>query len=153
MKLSALISQTKSFESEQQEVYLTFLYASKLVESRHKDFFKGFGITMQQYNVLRILKGIDPQGCSLQYIRERLLDKESDTSRVIERMKKQELVVCSSNLTDKRKSEIRLTPLGASKLAQIAPHLSQTWALLNVLEPEEQRLLKSLLEKLLTTEN
>lgn len=149
MKLNDAIAQTKGFASEYQEILITFLYVSKSIESKHKSFFKSFNITMQQYNVLRILKGASPSPCSLQYIRKRLLDKDSDASRLIERLRKNGWVSCEQNEDDLRQLHISLTPQGFAKLGEIAPYLYNTEKPFKVLSEEERIEFKSLLEKLI----
>jgi MarR family transcriptional regulator, multiple gene regulator MgrA len=149
MKLSSAIDQTKQFESPYQEALLSFLYVAKQVENHHKDFFKQFDITMQQYNVLRILKGVHPKVCNVKYIRDRLIDKDSDASRLLDRMAKKELVLAIPNNTDKRHLDLCLTQQGWQKLEEIAPYISETDAQFRVFDVVEIGQFTQLLEKMI----
>ena len=92
MKLEQAIKQFE-FESRGQRLGVNLIYTSNWVQERQKSYFSKFGITQQQYNALRILRGNYPKPYSTSDIRERMLDKMSDTSRIVERLVKKDLVV------------------------------------------------------------
>ena len=85
MKLEEEIHQ-KSFKSPQQKLAINLIFTSNWLNSKYDHFFKGLDLTHQQYNVLRILRGQHPKPCSLKYIKERMLDKMSDTSRILDKL-------------------------------------------------------------------
>ena len=85
MELEKEISQ-KKFKSEFQKASLNLMFTSSWLVNRHKDFYKPFGITPQQYNVLRILRGSYPNSMSTSDIKSRMLDKNSDVSRIVDRI-------------------------------------------------------------------
>ncbi|MFN6037062.1 MAG: MarR family winged helix-turn-helix transcriptional regulator [Bacteroidota bacterium] len=85
MKLESEIHQ-KSFKSPQHKLAINLLFTSNWLNSKYEHFFKGLDLTHHQYNVLRILRGQNPKPCSLKYIKERMLDKMSDTSRVLDKL-------------------------------------------------------------------
>ena len=85
MKLEDEIHQ-KTFKSPQQKLAINILFTSNWLNSKYEYIFKGLDLTHQQYNVLRILRGQNPKPCSLKYIKERMLDKMSDTSRILDKL-------------------------------------------------------------------
>ena len=85
MKLEDEIHQ-KTFKSPQQKLAINILFTSNWLNSKYEHIFKGLDLTHQQFNVLRILRGQNPKPCSLKYIKERMLDKMSDTSRILDKL-------------------------------------------------------------------
>ena len=78
--------QQKSFKSPQQKLAVNILYTNNWLSNHYDKFFKGLDLTTQQYNVLRILRGQYPKPCSLKCVKERMLDKMSDASRIIDKL-------------------------------------------------------------------
>ncbi|MEQ8242217.1 MarR family transcriptional regulator [Fulvivirga sp.] len=76
----------KKFRSELQKATINLLFTSNWLTNRHKDFFKLYGLTPQQFNVLRILRGQYPGSISTSEIKARMLDKNSDASRIVDRL-------------------------------------------------------------------
>jgi len=81
MKIENAIQQKKPFGSAKQKVLVNLIYTHNWVTDQIKQYLKPYGITMKQYNVLRILQGAE-QPITTSIIRERLLDKMSDASRL-----------------------------------------------------------------------
>lgn len=118
MSLEKAINQ-KKFKHDWQRATLNLLYTHNWVEDKVRRFLKPYGITPQQFNVLRILRGQFPEPITTSIIRERMLDKMSDASRIVDRLCKKELVertVCES---DKRLVDIRISQGGLDLLSQI----------------------------------
>ncbi len=92
---------------------------SQLMLRREQDFFKEFGITQKQFNILRILRGVYPSSLSLKEVGERMIDPSSDVTRLTNRLIKKELIEISVNKNDKRFKDASLTKSGLSLLAQI----------------------------------
>ena len=85
MKLEDEIHQ-KKFKSIEQKLMLNLVYTTNWVTAKQGSFFKNSDITTQQYNVLRILRGQYPNPCSIKLIKERMLDRMSDASRIVEKL-------------------------------------------------------------------
>lgn len=92
---------------------------TQLMLRREQDFFKEFGITQKQFNILRILRGIYPNSLSLKEVGERMIDLSSDVTRLTKRLIKKELIEVSANKIDKRYKDASLTKPGLSLLTQI----------------------------------
>ena len=79
--------QQREFRNESQKAILNILFTSYFIQDKMNELFKEYDITRQQYNVLRILRGQHPGHASVNLIRERMLDKMSDASRIVERLR------------------------------------------------------------------
>jgi DNA-binding MarR family transcriptional regulator len=141
------IKQTK-FKSIHQKVILNLLFTANWIENKQRELFEPFGITGQQYNILRILRGQHPNRINGAEIRSRMLDKNSDVSRLLDRLISKNLIDRTSCPNDKRASHIGISHTGLLLLKQldteiersekkILPHLSQ----------EELTLLSNLLDR------
>lgn len=147
MKLEDAIQQRKPFPNPRQRMAVNLIYTSNWLISRQKDFFKGFDITVQQYNVLRILRGRHPEPISTSDIRGRMLDRMSDVSRIVDRLVKKDLVVRSTCKQDKRLVDVVITESGLSLLSAIDAQWEEMDLLTSTLSQEEVQLINDLLDK------
>jgi DNA-binding MarR family transcriptional regulator len=115
MKLEEEIVQ-KKFKSEYQKLAINILYTANWINSLNFNLLKDKTITSQQYNILRILKGQYPNAVTLKVIRERMLDKMSDVSRLVDKLKTKGLVHRKQNPNDRRSVDILITPKGLKLL-------------------------------------
>ena len=147
MALEEEINQ-QTFESEQQKAVINIIYTYHWVTERVKNFLSVEDITHQQFNILRILRGSDPQPLSTISIRERMLDKMSDTSRIVDRMVLKGLVtkrVCS---VDKRLVDVSITSEGKKMLDRLDKKMCLMKSIAEGLNQEELKTLNLLLDKL-----
>ena len=134
-KLEQAIQQS-SFKNEQHKALIGIIYLSNQISTDFQKTLKPFHITQQQYNVLRILRGQGGKPATVGLIKERMLDKMSDASRLVERLRAAELVcrgVCSE---DKRSVDVTITEKGLDLLHKI-----------DILETESKSVLKNLTDK------
>ncbi|MEN7547754.1 MarR family transcriptional regulator [Rapidithrix thailandica] len=111
MKIEEAIKQ-KKFESERQKAVINLMYTNSWLSSVHTKCLKPFGISIQQFNVLRILRGQYPKPCTLSLVQERMLDKSSNATRLVEKLRLKGLVernLCESN---RRQVDILITEEG-----------------------------------------
>jgi MarR family transcriptional regulator, 2-MHQ and catechol-resistance regulon repressor len=90
-----------AFRNARQKAMINLLFTYGWAIERIKNFVSKEDITHQQYNILRILRGAHPKPLSTLQIRERMLDKMSDTSRIVDRLIVKDLVQKSTCTTDK----------------------------------------------------
>ena len=102
----------KAFRSEQSKLIVNLIYTYNQLKSRIATVLKNEGVTMQQYNVLRIVKGAGKEGITTSEIRERMLDKMSDASRMVDRLETMQLVVKRRDRDDRRVIHVFLTGKG-----------------------------------------
>lgn len=111
------------FESSVQEALLNLLVAANHVRERFNREFARYGITLSQYNVLRILKGAYPEGHSRGEIAQRMIERAPDITRLISRLEERGLVERDSSEIDGRLSIARITPKGLALLDEMRPSL------------------------------
>lgn len=122
MKIEEEIKQQK-FRDPYQKVLINLLFTASWIQGRQQDFFKPFGITSQQFNILRILRGQHPNKISGVEIKGRMLDKNSDISRLLDRLLKKNLIEKSQCPNDKRAADVSITAQGLALLTTIDQEL------------------------------
>jgi DNA-binding MarR family transcriptional regulator len=105
------------------------------------------GVTQQQYNILRILRGSTTPLSTLK-IRERMLDKMSDTSRIVDRLIAKALVVKNTCEKDKRLVDITLSPKGLDLVDQLDQYNDRIDALLKGINESEAQMMNQILDKI-----
>ena len=139
------------FHSEYQKSIINLIYTFNWMNEKINRHFEPFDITQQQFNILRILRGAAQPLSTLQ-IRQRMLDKMSDTSRIVDRLVKKGLVKKSVCREDRRLVDVLLTDKG-KKLLQTMDGLNEDMeSIFKYLSVEEARQLNSLLDKIRTVE-
>jgi len=146
MKIEDEIKQS-SFRSSLQKAGINLLFTYHWMINQQKDFFKPFGITTQQFNMLRILRGQHPKSISGADIKSRMLDKNSDVSRLLDRLVAKKLVAKSQSNTDKRAADVLITEKGLELLKQIDGRVNSLDNILDGLTEEEALQLSMLLDK------
>lgn len=147
MKIEEAIKQNKPFGNNRERGIVNILYTGNWVMTRLKAILKPFGITPKQYNVLRILRGAD-RPISTSVIRERLLDKMADTSRLVERLNQKQLVKRTVCPSDKRLVDVSITPEGMALLEEIEASREKMDGIFSKLSSSETDQLNELLNKL-----
>jgi DNA-binding MarR family transcriptional regulator len=133
--------------NEWQRSSLNLLYTYGFLINGYETFFKHFGLTSQQYNSLRILHEEYPEPISTSGLRDKMLDKMSDTSRLVSRLAAKGFVEVKQNPHDKRLVNIVLSEQGQKRLTEIEQHLSLLDSLMENLTEEEASQLSHLLNK------
>ncbi|MCC6937163.1 MAG: MarR family transcriptional regulator [Flavobacteriales bacterium] len=107
-----------TFQSEQQKAMLNVLFTANWFRTIQTSFFKPFGISMQQYNILRILRGSkDPM--KMQGVKGRMIDRAPNATRLTDKLITKGLVIRERGNTDKREILVRISPKGMDLLARI----------------------------------
>lgn len=124
---------------------LNLLYTSNWLQNKQQTFFKAFGITGQQFNILRILKGQYPKSISGTEIKNRMLDRNSDISRLLDRLAAKDLITKRTCPNDKRASDVTINERGLTLLREISKTERPDEAL--ALSDDEAARLSELLDK------
>jgi DNA-binding MarR family transcriptional regulator len=106
------LRQTKPFTSLEHEAHLSVLRTAALLEGDFEQLLKPHGITGAQYNVLRILRGAEPDGLCRNEVRDRLVTRMPDVTRLLDRMEEAGLVTRERSDEDRRMVRTRLTRVG-----------------------------------------
>lgn len=146
MQLEKHIHQKRKFRNEHHKSVVNLILTGNWVNEQMKKLIASTGITTQQYNILRILQGSTKPLTILQ-IRERMLDKMSDTSRLVDRLIQKELVVKKINKIDKRLVDISISAKGKRFLASLEKIAESIDDIARNLNQKEARLLNQLLDK------
>jgi DNA-binding MarR family transcriptional regulator len=118
MKIEEEIQQD-IFKSEYQKAGINILFTANSMNLKSFQILKRFGLTLPQFNILRILRGQHPQSTTINSLINRMLDKASNASRIVEKLKDKKLVVRTINEFDRRSVDVKITETGLNLLAQI----------------------------------
>ena len=146
MSIDQEINQSK-FNNEHQKVMLNIIYSSNWISEHLKNIFDQEEITSQQFNILRILRGAKKPMSTLQ-IRGRMIDKMSDTSRIVDRLVKKGFVKKSASEVDKRLVDIFITKKGELLLEKLDGNDDLLGGFCKTLSSADAKTLNQLLDKL-----
>lgn len=146
MGLENDINQAK-FTNEHQKAVVNIIYTHNWVMERMKQIFETEDLTSQQFNILRILRGAR-EPLSICVIRERMLDRMSDASRIVDRLIKKNLVRKTVNKFDKRLVSVTISPRGLTLLKKLDERADEMDNVMARLSPAEAKNLNRLLDKI-----
>jgi len=142
--------QQTAFRNEYQKMGINIIYTANWLNERIAQILNSEKITQQQYNILRILRGSEKPLSTLK-IRERMLDKMSDTSRIVDRLITKELVEKSACIKDKRLVDVTLSKKGLLLLEKLDHFNDQIDAILKGINEKEASTINQILDKLRDT--
>lgn len=135
------------FDNEYQKALVNLLYTNYQIGGKMRSHFKNFDITSQQFNILRILRGQLPEPASIGLLKERMLDKSSDVSRIVDRLLLKKLIERAECKTDRRQKDIVITKKGVDLLSKIDESDKNQDPILSNLTAKEAEQLNLLLDK------
>jgi DNA-binding MarR family transcriptional regulator len=147
MKLEDEIVQSK-FQNEYHKAVVNIIYTYNWVIDKQISQLKPYDISLQQFNILRILRGQHPKPATVKLIKERMLDKMSDVSRLVEKLRVKDLVdrnICSH---DRRNVDVFITEKGLELLSEIDPKEKDMEEFMSNLNEKEIDQLNFYLDKL-----
>ena len=137
------------FRNEYHKGLINLTYTAKQLSYEFFQSLKKYGLAEQQYNVLRILRGFRSEApLSVGFIKERMLDKDSDVSRIIDRLFEKGFLNRTENPNDRRQKSVEITETGLALLDQMFSCEQKADTLLNNLTPEEINELNRILDKI-----
>jgi DNA-binding MarR family transcriptional regulator len=147
-RLQRDLRQSKPFRSTAQEAALGLLRTADCVRRRIEEVFEGTGITMQQYNVLRILRGGGEAGVPTLDIADRMIERAPGITRLLDRLEAKQLVRRARCAADRRQVLCWLTPQGFELLEKLeGPVTKADASVMAGLDPKEQAELIALLDQ------
>ena len=149
MSIETDIKQSTPFRTPYHRVMVNLIYTSNWIAASQMQLLKPFGLTLQQYNVLRILRGQYPNPVKVSDITERMLDKMSNASRLVDKLLAKKLVLRTECPSDRRAVDVVITEKGLALLEQLDAHQTE-WAEIqrNKLTEQEATDLSQLLDRL-----
>ncbi|HSI91555.1 MAG TPA: MarR family transcriptional regulator [Adhaeribacter sp.] len=147
MKIEDEIQQ-KSFKNEGHKAQINILYTASFLEVRQAAIFKPFGVTLPQFNVLRILRGQFPKPATVNLLMERMLDKTSNVSRIMDKLEAKGLATRKQCPNDRRSVDILITDAGMKLLQKMDEAMEKQQIGLQNLTDSEAKELNRLLDKI-----
>jgi DNA-binding MarR family transcriptional regulator len=147
MQLEKEIQQTKSLNNHQKAI-LNIIFTNSWLSQRLSLIFRPYDLTQQQYNLLRILRGQYPSPATVKLLKDRMLDKMSDVSRLVEKLRIKGFVernICPKN---RRNVDVCITEKGLELLEKMDIHEKDMENILSKLNDEELTQLNILFDKL-----
>ena len=145
--------QQKKFKSEFHRAQVNLLYTAAWVNQQSTQALKPFNISIQQFNILRILRGMHPEPATVKLLTERMIDKMSNASRLVEKLKQKGLVERQDCPSDRRRVDISITEEGLSLLAEASTALENaSTKQMAYLEEQEAVMLNDRLNRIRTDE-
>jgi DNA-binding MarR family transcriptional regulator len=140
--------QSSNFEDNYHKAVINIAYTAGWLTNAFKCSFDKYNITQQQFNILRILRGQYPKPATINLLKERMVDKMSDASRIVDRLIQKELVSRCTNNKDRRAVDIRISELGLQTLEKMDKEFKTKDMLKDHMTEEEAAILSDLLDKL-----
>lgn len=147
MKLEDEIKQ-KRFKTPYHRMAINIMFTGNWIQKDLAGQLRKFGLSLQQHNVLSILKGQYPNPCTLGLIQERMLDRESNATRLVDKLMEKGLVSRGQCVENRRKVDILITAAGLQLLEKTAALGDFFTSRYGTLTEEEALLLGNLLDKL-----
>ncbi len=147
--MAGLEEELKSgFTNQQVKADLNVLFTAYFISNRMSANLKPFGITPEQFNVLRILRGKHPESMCQKDILERMIARNSNLTLIIKKLVKKKMVKVEQSLVDRRAYVINVTKVGLSKLKALDVYLKSNNHHSNKLSESEAFHLNALLDKI-----
>lgn len=137
----------KVFKSEFNKVIVNVLFTNNWIHERQLQLFKPYGLTEPQYNVLRILRGQYPNPSTVNLIIDRMLDRMSNASRIVDKLEKKGLVQRKQSEYDRRAVDVIITEKGLNLLTELDGKMADWESEIRGLSEDEATQLNSLLDK------
>lgn len=139
--------QTKNFSSEQHKAALNLMFTAYKLHSDFARLLKPFGLTAEQYNVMRILKGSAPRPLCVKEIADRMIERSSNVPRILDRLQAKNYITRTRSENDGRETLIGLTEDGLAALQEAIRGMGDADSTAVKLTDSEARLLNELLDK------
>jgi DNA-binding MarR family transcriptional regulator len=140
--------QQKEFKDPYNKAIVNLLFTQSYIVTKQNKLFKPFGLSPEQYNVLRILRGQNGNPITVSSIQDRMLNKMSNASRLVEKLKMKGLVLRNECPADRRQVDIMITSKGLTLLTQLQEEILKQNRDLVQLDSNEVDQLNLLLDKL-----
>jgi DNA-binding MarR family transcriptional regulator len=138
----------KHFHTAREKALINLIFTHNWLQNNFRSLFKAKDITIQQYNVLRILRGKHPDFVNPNYVKEVMLDKNPDLTRLCDRLVSSGLITRCVDPENKRKVNLRITDQGLKLLQEFDPLMEKLNQTMVHLSEEESSHLSDLLDKL-----
>jgi DNA-binding MarR family transcriptional regulator len=148
MKIEEEIQQV-NFKNIHHKLHINVLFTASFLNQQTNLSLKPYNITWQQFNILRILKGSHPKPATVKLLSERMIDKMSNASRLVEKLRQKGLIERNECPMDRRQVDIMLTQEGLNLVCEASKTIDQIHdSQINSLTEQEAITLNELLDKM-----
>jgi DNA-binding MarR family transcriptional regulator len=147
MKIEAEIHQVK-FRNEFHKLAVNIIFTHGWLMDKQAEVFEKFDITGSQFNILRILRGQHPHPATVNLLKERMIDKMSDASRLVERLRLKGLLEREPSKEDRRRVDVSITEKGLNLLAEMDKFNEHFDSIYRNISAEEAQQLNNILDKI-----
>lgn len=152
MKIEEAIK--SNFKSEYHKAHVNVIYSAAWMSQQSTQLLKPYNVSWQQFNILRILRGMHPEPATVKLLTERMIDKMSNASRLVDKLMKKEFVKRQTCTEDRRRVNIAITSLGLEVLASASKEMEANMEnYMEAITQEEALELNRILDKLRTKVN
>lgn len=151
MSLENDIKQEK-FRSEYNKMIVNLIFTHNWVLAKEMEILRPYNLTVSQYNVLRILRGQKGKAATINLIIDRMLDRMSNASRIVDRLENKGLVVRRRCENDRRAVDVLITDKGLDLLSVLDKKMDKWEKAFKVISVEEAERLNTILDKIRTAE-
>ena len=137
-----------SFKDEYQKALINLIYTHNYIQQLHTSLFKQHGLTNPQFNILRILRGQHPKPATVNLLIERMLDKSSNASRIVDKLEAKQLVIRKQCKNDRRAVDVIISDKGLGLLGQMDQEMDKWYLDFRKLTDDESHHLNELLNKI-----
>lgn len=137
-----------TFQDDYQKAIVNLIYTHNFIQQNHANLFKKHGLTNPQFNILRILRGQHPNPSTINLLIERMLDKSSNASRIVDKLESKHLVDRKQCKNDRRAVDVYISEQGLNLLKIIDRELTKWYDNNRKLTAQESNELNNLLDKL-----
>ena len=130
------------------KILLEILQTASLINNLHLKYLKPFNLSVQQYNILRILRNTHPGSLTIQAVKEQMIDRTPNTTRMVDKLLLQKFVTRIRSVKDRRKVFVKITASGLEIMNKIDIILKDFLKITHGLSAEETSRLSDLLGKL-----
>lgn len=138
----------RKFRNEYQKVLLNLMVTANKLYASNNRFLKSFGLSLEQYNVLRILRGQFPETSTVLNIQNRMMDKMSNASRLVDKLEAKGLLTRKQCASDRRQVEILITDTGLNLLKEIDEPIVALEDKISVIPEKEMAKVNALLDEI-----
>lgn len=138
----------KKFRTEYSKAIVNLIYTNSWLNQRHVALFKPFGLTTPQFNILRILRGQHPEPSTVNLLIDRMLDKSSNASRIVDKLEEKGLVIRKQCSDDRRAVDVFISDEGLTLLSRLDKEMESWERDSRTLSEEDCKTLNQLLDKI-----
>lgn len=142
----------EKFKSEHNKMIVNLMFTNNWVVAKEMELLRPYGLTVSQYNVLRILRGQKGKAATINLIINRMLDRMSNASRIVDRLEHKGLVTRKPCEHDRRAVDVLITEKGMKLLSVLDKKMDKWEKTFEVISPEEAQVLNALLDKIRTAQ-